>query len=194
MCVWGGYKSFELLVFSFIEFIMKTANDVQFKNINFQFPQIFSHRESLPLVSQNKHHKWSFVSNTVSKMVQLPSDILCLLLTCFENYFYGGRLFQIKKKIHDSSENVWEHFSSHQWKRGGLDGRVDPLIKEKKIRCDTVILKSVETRFASRDGMTERVIQQKVYKPLVQDELFLEWLRKDPNPIRQEVHVVVITQ
>ena len=131
MCVGGGYKSFELLVFSFIEFIMKTANDVQFKNINFQLPQIFSHRESLPLVSQNKHHKWSFVSNTVSKMVQLPSDILCLLLTCFENYFYGCRLFQIKKKKEKSMTlrkmfgNIFPHTSGREegWMVGLTPGQ-----------------------------------------------------------------------
>ena len=38
---------------------------------------------------------------------------------------------------------------------------VQQLIKEKKIRCDTAMLKSVETRFASRHGMTERVMHQK---------------------------------
>jgi hypothetical protein len=39
------------------------------------------------------------------------------------------------------------------------------LIKEKKIRCGAAILKSVETRFASRHGMTERVmLHKKVYK------------------------------
>ena len=69
------------------------------------------------------------------------------------------------------------------------------LIKEKKIRCGAAMLKSVETRFASRHGMTERVMhQKKVYKALVKDELFLEWLRKQPKPIRQEVHAVVIAQ
>ena len=57
------------------------------------------------------------------------------------------------------------------------------------------MLKSVETRFTSRHGMTERVMhQKKVYKALVKDELFLEWLRKQPKPIRQEVDAVVITQ
>ena len=72
---------------------------------------------------------------------------------------------------------------------------VQQLIKEKKIRCDTAMLKSVETRFASRHGMTERVMhQKKVYKALVKDELFLEWIRKHPKPIRQEVHAVVIVQ
>ena len=67
---------------------------------------------------------------------------------------------------------------------------VQQLIKEKKIRCGAAMLKSVETRFASRHGMTERVIHQKVYKTLVKDELFLEWLWKHSKPIRQEVHVV----
>ena len=71
---------------------------------------------------------------------------------------------------------------------------VQQLIKEKKIRCDAAMLKSVETRFASRHGMTERVMHQKVYKVLVKDELFLEWLRKQPKPIRQELHAVVIVQ
>jgi hypothetical protein len=48
------------------------------------------------------------------------------------------------------------------------------LIKEKKIRCGAAILKSVETRFASRHGMTERVmLHKKVYKALAKDELFL---------------------
>ena len=65
------------------------------------------------------------------------------------------------------------------------------LIKEKKIRCGVAMLKSVETRFASRHGMTERVMhKKKVYKALVKDELFLEWLWKQPKPIRQEVHAV----
>ena len=58
------------------------------------------------------------------------------------------------------------------------------LNKEKKIRCVTVVMKSVETRFLSRHGMTERGMNQKVYKDLVKDELFLEWLRKHPKPIR----------
>ena len=30
------------------------------------------------------------------------------------------------KKIHGFWENVWEHFSSRQWKGGGIDGRVSP--------------------------------------------------------------------
>ena len=42
--------------------------------------------------------------------------------------------------------------------------------------------------------MTERVMHQKVYKVLVKDELFLEWIRKQSKPIRQEVHTVVIAQ
>jgi hypothetical protein len=68
------------------------------------------------------------------------------------------------------------------------------LIKEKKIRCGAAILKSVETRFVSRNGMTERVmLHKKVYKTLVKDESFLVWLRKHPNPIRKEVHTVVRT-
>ena len=50
------------------------------------------------------------------------------------------------------------------------------LIKEKKIPCVAAMLKSLETRFVSRHGMTERVMYQKVYKDLVTDELFLEWL------------------
>ena len=69
------------------------------------------------------------------------------------------------------------------------------LIKEKKIRCGDTMLKSVETRFVSSHGMTERVMhQKKVYKALVKDELFLQWLRKQSKPIRQEVHSVVIAQ
>ena len=57
-------------------------------------------------------------------------------------------------------------------------------IKEKKILCDSVMLKSVETRFASRHASTERFMHhKKVYKPLAKDELFLVWLRKT-----QEVH------
>ena len=58
-----------------------------------------------------------------------------------------------------------------------------------------IMMKSVETRFESRYGMTERVMyQKKVYEGLVKDELFLKWLRKQPKPIRQEVHTVVIFQ
>jgi hypothetical protein len=46
--------------------------------------------------------------------------------------------------------------------------------KGKKLRFGTVILKSVETRFVSRHGMTERVmLHKKVYKALTKDELFL---------------------
>ena len=62
------------------------------------------------------------------------------------------------------------------------------LIKEKKIRCGAAILKSVETRFASRHGMTERVmLHKKVYTALAKDEHFLAWLRNQPKPIRKEV-------
>ena len=51
------------------------------------------------------------------------------------------------------------------------------------------MLKSVETRFLSRHAVTERVMHhKKVYKALAKDVLFLTWLRKQPNPIRQEVH------
>ena len=63
-----------------------------------------------------------------------------------------------------------DHTVFHKW-----------LIKqtEKKIPCGTVMLKSVETRFVSRHGMTERVIHhKKVYKTLTKDELFLTWIRK----------------
>ena len=49
-------------------------------------------------------------------------------------------------------------------------------------------------RFVSRHGMTDWVMHQKVYRDLVKDELFFEWLRKQPNSIRQEVHDVVIVQ
>jgi hypothetical protein len=38
------------------------------------------------------------------------------------------------------------------------------LIKDKKIRCGAAMLKSVETRFASRHPMTERVMHMKVYR------------------------------
>ena len=47
-------------------------------------------------------------------------------------------------------------------------------IAEKKIDCGAVMLKSVETRFASQVSMTERVLQQKVFKALAKDALFLE--------------------
>jgi hypothetical protein len=47
------------------------------------------------------------------------------------------------------------------------------LIKDKKIQCVTVMLKSVETRFPSRHAVTERVMNHKVYKTLTKDELFL---------------------
>ena len=47
------------------------------------------------------------------------------------------------------------------------------------------MLKSVETRFASRHAATERVMHhKKVYKALAKDELFLTWLLKT-----QEVHI-----
>ena len=48
------------------------------------------------------------------------------------------------------------------------------LIAEKKISCGDAILKSVETRFASRHSMTERVMHhKKVYKQFAKDEHFL---------------------
>jgi hypothetical protein len=54
------------------------------------------------------------------------------------------------------------------------------------------MLISVETRFASQVSMTERVLQQKkVFKALVKDALFLEWLAKQPRVIRLEVHALV---
>ncbi len=65
-------------------------------------------------------------------------------------------------------------------------------ITEKKIVCGAVMLKSVETRFASQVSMTERVLQQKkVFKALVKDALFLKWLAKEPRVIRLEVHALV---
>jgi hypothetical protein len=40
--------------------------------------------------------------------------------------------------------------------------------------------------------MTERVLKQKkVFKALVKDALFLEWLAKQPRVIRLEVHDLV---
>ena len=52
------------------------------------------------------------------------------------------------------------------------------------------MFKSVETRFASQVSMTERALQQKkVFKTLAKDELFLEWLGKQPKVI--EVQALV---
>ena len=34
--------------------------------------------------------------------------------------------YRKKKKIHGSWEDASGHFSSHQWKGGGIDGRVNP--------------------------------------------------------------------
>ncbi len=54
------------------------------------------------------------------------------------------------------------------------------------------MFKSVETRFASQVSMTERAMQQKkVFKTLAKDELFLEWLGKQPKVIRLEVQALV---
>ncbi len=54
------------------------------------------------------------------------------------------------------------------------------------------MFKSVETRFASKVSMTERAMQQKkVFKTLAKDELFLEWLGKQPKVIRLEVQALV---
>ncbi len=64
-------------------------------------------------------------------------------------------------------------------------------IAEKKIDCGDAMLKSVETRFASQVSMTERVLQQKVFKALAKDTLFLEWLAKQPRVIRLQVHALV---
>ena len=50
-------------------------------------------------------------------------------------------------------------------------------ITDKKIASGAAMLKSVETRFPSQVSMTERVLQQeKVFKTLAKDELFLECL------------------
>ncbi len=49
----------------------------------------------------------------------------------------------------------------------------------------------METRFASQVSMTERVLQQKVFKALAKDALFLEWFAKQPMVIRLEVHDLV---
>jgi hypothetical protein len=66
------------------------------------------------------------------------------------------------------------------------------LIKERKVKCGTVMFKSVETRFTSQVSMTERVMQQKkVFKTLTKDGLFLELLDKYPKVIRLEVQVLV---
>ena len=66
------------------------------------------------------------------------------------------------------------------------------LIKERKIKCGAAMFKSVETRFASQVSMTERALQQKkVFKTLAKDELFLEWLGKQPKVIRLEVQALV---
>jgi hypothetical protein len=46
-------------------------------------------------------------------------------------------------------------------------------------------------QFASQASMTERVLQQKVFKALAKDALFLEWLAKQPRVIRLEVHAPV---
>jgi hypothetical protein len=54
------------------------------------------------------------------------------------------------------------------------------------------MFKSVETRFTSQVSMTERAMQQKkVFKTLAKDELFLEWLGKQPKVIRLEVQALV---
>ena len=67
------------------------------------------------------------------------------------------------------------------------------LIKEKKIQCGGVMLKSVET-FVSSHAMTESVmLNKKVYKDLTKDEQFLGWLRKQTKPIRKEVHTPLYT-
>ena len=71
---------------------------------------------------------------------------------------------------------------------------VQQLIKERKIQYGDVILKSVETRFVSGHARTERVmLYKKVYKVLVKDEQFLEWLHSQSKPIRKEVHTPVFT-
>ncbi len=65
-------------------------------------------------------------------------------------------------------------------------------IAEKKIDCGAAMIKSVETRFVSQVSMTDRVLQQqKVFKTLAKDALFLEWLAKQPRVIRLEVHALV---
>ncbi len=69
--------------------------------------------------------------------------------------------------------------------------RDQDFIVEKKIDCGAAMLKSVETRFASQVSMTERVLQKKVFKDLVKDSLFLEWIANQPRVIRLEVHALV---
>ena len=69
---------------------------------------------------------------------------------------------------------------------------VKQFIADNKITCGAAMLKSVETTFASQVSMTEKVMhQKKVFKALAKDELFLEWLAKQPKVIRLEVHALV---
>ena len=71
-------------------------------------------------------------------------------------------------------------------------GHIRLMMDHQKISCETVILKSVETRFVSRHSMTERVMHhKKVYKQFVKDEHFLECLHNQPKVIRVEVHTLV---
>ena len=61
-------------------------------------------------------------------------------------------------------------------------------IDEGKLKCGAAMLKSVETRFASRHSMTERFLAQRgVYKALLKDGPFIVWLGKQKKSIREEV-------
>jgi hypothetical protein len=68
----------------------------------------------------------------------------------------------------------------------------DPITETQDLDGSAAMFKSVETRFASKVSMTERAMQQKkVFKTLAKDELFLEWLGRQPKVIRLEVQALV---
>ncbi len=96
--------------------------------------------------------------------------------------------------FHDCLDNVgkvvtWISRKGNPFARHQTIGQ--DFIAEKKIDCGAVMVKSVETKFGSQVSMTERVMQQKVFKALAKGALFLECLAKQPRVIRLEVHALV---
>jgi hypothetical protein len=75
----------------------------------------------------------SFTSSSFSFQTEIENTRTYGGIPLFFSRTYGGIPWSFpwfhqrkRKGIHGSWENVWEHFSSHQWKGGGIDGWVSP--------------------------------------------------------------------
>jgi hypothetical protein len=62
------------------------------------------------------------------------------------NQVYVSMYTVEEKKMHGSWENVWEYFSSHQWKGERIDGRVSP---RTGVSEEIVLTPCVDTRSVS---------------------------------------------